>query len=215
MKKKIFRYLRNKWFVLAFAAAYALIATVAGTFAWVTASDTRVNAIKNNGDANALNAKITEIFTPPGGVTAGGRVIKQVTVSNIGNMSCFVRVHVSSSVIDADGMVLPCNGPQEAGILSYDGLDGGSNWHYGEDGWWYYLKSLKKGADTAPLFEAVELSAGLGELYEDAGLTIDITMESVEIRQWEYRQAWWGSVGAPSGTELLFIDGKLSALAAP
>jgi len=217
MKKNLLRVTRNKWTVLTFAAFYAVVAILAATLAWVTASDARVNWMKNKGLVGILGAKVTEVFVPPTTPpNPGDRIEKEVRVSNTGDKDCFVRVLVSPKVLSSEipPLSLPCNGPDTAGILIYDDIDTtATNWAYGGDGYWYYLKKLTPNASTEPLFTAVEIDSGIDEAYDGASLEIDVKMNAVETYKWQYREQWWNTDAAPAGAALLLVDSKLSLLA--
>ncbi|MBO1308560.1 hypothetical protein JZO70_20465 [Enterococcus sp. 669A] len=76
--------------LLAAAAALALIAVLSGTFAWITSQQQRVNRVKS---AKVVNDSVTvnEIWEPKP-MAPGTIAKKEVSVTNTGDASVFVRV---------------------------------------------------------------------------------------------------------------------------
>ncbi|MEO1768826.1 hypothetical protein [Candidatus Enterococcus ferrettii] len=76
--------------LMAAAAALALIAAISGTFAWITAQDQRINRAESaavNDDSVVLKEQ-----WEPMPLVAGTEAKKEVSVSNTGNASVFVRI---------------------------------------------------------------------------------------------------------------------------
>ena len=76
--------------LMAAAAALALIAAISGTFAWITAQDQRINRAESaavNDDSVVLKEQ-----WEPSPLVAGKEAKKEVSVSNTGNASVFVRI---------------------------------------------------------------------------------------------------------------------------
>lgn len=76
--------------LLAAAAALALIAAVSGTFAWITAQDQRINRVESAAITDG-SVTVTEVWTPQP-IVADTAATKEVSVTNSGNASVFVRV---------------------------------------------------------------------------------------------------------------------------
>lgn len=81
---------KKKKKLLAAAAALALIAAVAGTFAWISAQDQRINRVKTAA-VNDGSVTVQETWVPKP-IVAGTSATKEVTVTNSGNVPVFVRV---------------------------------------------------------------------------------------------------------------------------
>lgn len=76
--------------LLALAAILALVSLIAGTFAWVTAQDQRVNRMESAAVSDG-SVSVTEKFQP-GPIQPGGSTVKEVSVTNAGNQKVYVRV---------------------------------------------------------------------------------------------------------------------------
>ncbi len=72
------------------AAALAIIAAMAGTFAWISSQDQRINRVKSAAIKDG-SVTVSEIWRPTD-IIPGTETDKQVTVVNAGAVSVFVRV---------------------------------------------------------------------------------------------------------------------------
>ncbi|MBP1042787.1 hypothetical protein I6N95_17350 [Vagococcus sp. BWB3-3] len=72
------------------AAALAIIAAVSGTFAWISSQDQRINRVKTAAIKDG-SVTVSEIWRPTD-IIPGTETDKQVTVTNAGATSVFVRV---------------------------------------------------------------------------------------------------------------------------
>lgn len=76
--------------LMAAAAALALIAAISGTFAWLTAQDQRINRAESA--AVSDDSVVLKEEWEPVPLVAGTKAKKEVSVSNTGNASVFVRI---------------------------------------------------------------------------------------------------------------------------
>jgi len=53
------------------------------------------------------------------------------------------------------------------------------NWTY-QDGYWYYNKVLDTSAETEPLFTKVEFSKDMGNIYQNAEVTVHVIAQAVQ-----------------------------------
>lgn len=146
------------------------VALVGGTLAYLVASD---DPIINTFKLANVN---TEINEPEDG---GNASTKTPWVENIGESTVFVRA--KAVVVTGDGSSVPVT---EADLrIDYNNAgyhkpaSGGNSWEdkdgvcwmYGDDGWYYYNRTLKKGEKTEPLFDGVTVNPDL-----DKGAKFDI-----------------------------------------
>lgn len=80
---------KNKKKMMGVAAALALTTMLAGTFAWVTYQDERINRVKT---AVSGQTVLNENWDNPGEITPGMEAKKEVSVTNTGTAPVFVRV---------------------------------------------------------------------------------------------------------------------------
>lgn len=80
---------KNKKKMMGIAAALGLVTLLAGTFAWVSYEDQRINRVKT---AIAGDTVINEEWENPGEITPGMEAKKEVSVTNTGTAPVFVRV---------------------------------------------------------------------------------------------------------------------------
>lgn len=85
MKKK-----KKQKKLLLLASVLAVIALIAGTFAWLTAQDQRVNRLESLAISDG-SVQINENFDPTP-IQAGGSATKEVSVTNGGSAPVYVRV---------------------------------------------------------------------------------------------------------------------------
>ena len=147
----------------------------AGSLAYYTA-DTKAHNVITTGDvAIRLNEWAdearTEKFESPVGVMPGTEVTKIVEVKNVGTGSAWVCVQMFVDVYAENGKQLSTE-PVKLDINTTD-------WTY-QDGYYYYNKPLAPGASTEPLFTTVSFDDQMGNEYQNARATIDITAIAVQ-----------------------------------
>lgn len=144
------------------------VALVGGTLAYLVAND---DPIINTFKLANVNTEIEE----PGG---GNASTKTPWVENIGESTVFVRA--KAVVVTGDGSSVPVT-EADLEILYNDDTyikpengniwtdTPGVCWMDGHDGWYYYNRTLAKGAQTEPLFDGVTVNPDL-----DKGAKFDI-----------------------------------------
>ncbi len=156
------------------------------TGAYFSSFDREVNRIA----VGKNDTEIQEHFPDPPDITEqeNPQYEKKVWVSNTPsgeagfNVDCFVRASVSFSNQDVG---------QAVTFINLDTV----NWVYdSSDGYYYYVKKLREGESTTPLFTGVSIeSARIDPLYGDLYREFQITVyeESVQAGGFEdYRSAW-------------------------
>lgn len=147
----------------------------AGSLAYYTADTKAHNVITTGSVAIELNEwaneERTEKFENQTGVMPGKDVTKIVEVENVGTGSAWVCVQMFVDVYAENGKQLPTE-PVKLDINTTD-------WTY-FDGYYYYNKPLAPGATTEPLFTTVSFDEQMGNEYQNARATIDITAIAVQ-----------------------------------
>ncbi|MDD4200383.1 MAG: hypothetical protein PHS19_03230 [Eubacteriales bacterium] len=109
---------------------------------------------------------IIEDYEEVSQLNPGDIIRKAVTISNIGNNSCYIRVLSLFSDSDAEGYAR----------LNYNEED----WELKDDGYFYYRSELAPGSETSELFSRVEISSE-AEQEQIKGFNILIYAESVNV----------------------------------
>ncbi len=134
-------------------------------------------SVTNNMVLGYNDIEVNEKYQPPLKIEKGTSFQKEPTVTNNGNVDCYVRVKslVSDSRVE-DGL-----------SIDYDK----ENYKYNEeDGYYYYQKVLKPGDTTEPLFTTVEI---LEKASDDVlnGFEIYVYAESVQtVKDMNMEQVW-------------------------
>lgn len=191
-KKKRLASLKYRKFLLVIVCCLAVIGVVFSgigvTLALMKSSEQRTNDF-SIGD---LRTELVEDFTPPTLTELDKSYKKEVSVKNTGETGAFVRVMVLPQILskaDNQGnqLLLPSTIAKEL-ILDLDL----AKWADGEDGYYYYLDILAPKEATSHLFTTVTLaSSAMTDAYEEAELTIDVKVESINGTKWAYQDAWW------------------------
>ena len=147
----------------------------AGSLAYYTA-DTKAHNVITTGSVDIelnewANEERTEKFENQTGVMPGKDVTKIVEVKNVGTGSAWVCVQMFVDVYAENGEGLP---PKPVKLDIND-----TDWTY-QDGYYYYNKPLAPGATTEPLFTTVSFDEQMGNEYQNARATIDITAIAVQ-----------------------------------
>lgn len=152
---------------------------------------------ENNFAIGNLESKIDEVFDKPtSDLTSGDQHPKLVNILNSGTMKQFVRVMIQPEMLvttaGGDTQVLPAAVGKEV-LLDINVTD----WTYGEDGYYYYVKAIEPQAKSSQLFSTVELASGLGETYDKASFKITLKVEAASTggdkasQYGIYQDVWW------------------------
>lgn len=120
------------------------------------------------------------------GVVSGETVDKWVWVENPKTDTAapaWVRVRVVTSVVSASG-----NEELSDSVLSLDynltpsDESDKAYWVQGEGGWFYYSVPLNPGEGTEKLFQNVTFDTTMGNAYQGATVTVDVTAQAVQSK---------------------------------
>jgi hypothetical protein len=187
------------------------------TSAWLNAEDSIINILRVKFFSFAPT--VEEDFTPPtpaDPLSPGETYTKKPWVENDSGTPAFVRVMVFPTLVAADGVThLEATIGNQLTFVGFNSTD----WIDGNDGYYYYNKILPAASGgtngkTSSLFTDVTVSNTIGGSYQNAQLTVTVLSEAIDIKKWNYRNAWWNnSNGTGLSTELTAVDTALSALA--
>ena len=113
----------------------------------------------------------TKPFEDMTGVMPGMTVTKIAEIKNTGASDAWVRVKVEKN-IKLQGEGTPDTGLVELTLNTTDWTE--------KDGYFYYTKALKPGEVTAPIFTAVTFKADMGNEYQNATATVDVSAQAVQ-----------------------------------
>ena len=167
--------MKRKFLILSvLALCFSLFA--AETIAYFTADSKAHNVITTGGVQIAVQEWADEERTKPfedvTGVMPEATVTKIVEVKNTGVSDAWVRVMVDKKIILPTGSITPDASLVELACNTADWTE--------KDGYYYYTKALKPGEVTAPIFTAVTFKADMGNEYQDATATVDVTAQAVQ-----------------------------------
>ncbi len=109
---------RKKKKLLAIAALLALIAVISGTFAWITAQQQKINRVESAAvvdDSVVVNEK-----WEPKPMIAGNEAVKEVSVSNTGNVNVFVRISYEEVLKHLASKGVVSHGDKDVAGAKYD-----------------------------------------------------------------------------------------------
>lgn len=189
MKKKI---------TLGVSIALALVLTLSATFAWFTATDTRVNHFETS-DTPAANVELLEVFEEPEDWLPGQEITKQVAVVNTGESPALTRVYFEE--------VLSLIKPYADSTAKYAGAEGQTPalFNAGAYDSWETLSRATAGANTG-----VKLAADYAGLVVKA---ISTTTGTGSAARTSYEFVAYApiSISAPSNEEFNGKNQKVSA----
>lgn len=165
MKRKLF-------FISILAICVSSLAT--GTLAYFTAEDRAHNVITTGSVSIALHEWKDMEQTPyeaPGAILPGAVVDKIAVVENTGPAEAWVRVQVSTAILDANGNEM------DSSLIA---LDLNTTDWTNQDGYLYYNRPLGPGEYTAPIFTTVTFSTAMGNRYQAASATVDVSAQAVQ-----------------------------------
>lgn len=134
----------------------AIVGVIGGTLAVFTSQ----TSLSNMFSVGKYSTETEETFTPPTDWKPGQEITKQVFVRNTGDYVIAVRAKLEPQWTAADGHTHPelqYNG-EDAAKINFDDT---TNWVKGDDGYYYYIKALKKNDFTGNLIKSVTLNEHL------------------------------------------------------
>lgn len=156
--------------------AICIATLAAGTLAYFTSEGKAHNVITTGGVEIAVqewaDVEKTKPFEDLTGVMPNTTVTKIAEIKNTGASDAWVRVKVEKS-IKLQGEGTPDTALVELNLNLTD-------WTLGEDGYLYYNKALKPSEVTEPLFTTVTFNVTMGNEYQNATATVDVSAQAVQ-----------------------------------
>ena len=156
--------------------AICIATLAAGTLAYFTSEGKAHNVITTGGVKIAVQEWADENKQTPfenlEGIMPGMTVTKIAEIKNTGASDAWVRVKVEKS-IKLKGKGTPDTGLVELALNTADWTE--------KDGYYYYTKALKPGEVTAPVFTSVTFNATMGNEYQKATATVNVSAQAVQI----------------------------------
>lgn len=190
---------------LIIAAGVLATAVVGGSLAWFTSQDTETNHFTTG----SINHEIVEDFDTTGpsqDLLPGDEVNKDVWINNTGKSDALLRVKITpqwmngkeaDTTLGNEGIELVfAENVQTA--LNESGVNSGSTWVLGNDGYFYYTSILSVNSEevekqTAQLLDAVRLSGKITDQTKFANKEMNVIIESetVQVNKDAYEEEWF------------------------
>ena len=156
--------------------AICIATLAAGTLAYFTSEGKAHNVITTGGVEITVQEWADEDKQTPfedlDGIMPGMTVTKIAEIKNTGASDAWVRVLVTKDIqLAGDGT--PDTSLVELNLNLTD-------WTQGKDGYLYYNKVLKPGEVTEPIFTAVTFNVTMGNEYQNATATVDVSAQAVQ-----------------------------------
>ena len=155
--------------------AICIATFAAGTIAFFTAEGKAHNVITTGGVEIAVQEWADDEKTKPfenlSGVMPNTTVTKIAEVKNTGASDAWIRVKVEKS-IQLQGEGTPDTSLVELTLNTTDWTE--------KDGYYYYSKPLKPGEVTAPIFTVLTFEPDMGNEYQNATATVDVSAQAVQ-----------------------------------
>ncbi len=134
----------------------------------ITAGDVKIELSERSAVGGGIAPYENELSVMP-----DTKISKITEIKNIGSQSAWIRVSVKKAIELSEGN-------QSETDVSLIELDlNTENWQE-KDGYFYYLKELKSGETTEPLFTTVVFSKKMKNEYQNSKATIDVNAEAVQ-----------------------------------
>ncbi len=174
--------MKKKLFVIAVIVCAVAVLGM-GTLAAFTANSDSKNIIQMGNVKIEVVERMTNPADPTGALIdyadpqerllPGTTVSKIVSVKNVGDNPCFVRVNLALGAVNLAS-------PTDLGDVRIV-LNDNAGWVLNaEDGEYYYTAALAPGEETAPLMTGVELKKEMGNEYANATLNVDVAAQAVQ-----------------------------------
>lgn len=155
--------------------AICIATLAAGTLAYFTSEGKAHNVLTTGGVEITVQEWADEEKTKPfedlTGIMPGMTVTKIAEIKNTGASDAWVRVKVEKNIkLQGDGT--PDTSLVELKLNTADWTE--------KDGYYYYTKALKPGEVTVPVFTAVTFNAAMGNDYQNATATVDVSAQAVQ-----------------------------------
>lgn len=155
--------------------AICIATLTTGTLAFFTHEAKAHNVITTGGVKIAVQEWADEGKEKPfknlEGIMPSMSATKIAEIKNTGASAAWVRVKVEKNI------QLQGNGTPDADLVELD-LNT-TDWTE-QDGYYYYNKALKPGEVTDPIFTAVTFDASMGNEYQHATVSVDVSAQAVQ-----------------------------------
>ena len=155
--------------------AICIATLAAGTLAYFTSEGKAHNVITTGGVEIVVQEWADENKQTPfedlEGIMPGMTVTKIAEIKNTGASDAWVRVKVEKNI------KLQGEGTSDTSLVEL--TLNTADWTE-KDGYYYYTKVLKPGEVTAPIFTAVTFKPDMGNEYQNATATVDVTAQAVQ-----------------------------------
>ena len=158
--------------------AICIATLAAGTLAYFTSEGKAHNVITTGGVKIAVQEWADEDKQTPfenlEGIMPGMTVTKIAEIKNTGAAPfCATWPPEVEKSIKLKGKGTPDTGLVELALNTADWTE--------KDGYYYYTKALKPGEVTAPVFTSVTFNATMGNEYQNATATVNVSAQAVQI----------------------------------
>ncbi len=155
--------------------AICIATLAAGTLAYFTSEGKAHNVITTGGVEITVQEWADEDKQTPfedlEGIMPSMTVTKIAEIKNTGASDAWIRVLITKN-IKLQGEGTPDTGLVELTLNTTDWTE--------KDGYFYYNEPVKPGEVTAPVFTAVTFKAEMGNEYQNATATVDVSAQAVQ-----------------------------------
>lgn len=156
--------------------AICIATLTTGTLAFFTSEGRAHNVITTGGVKIAVQEwadkeKQTR-FENLEGIMPSMTVTKIAEIKNTGASAAWIRVKVDKNI------QLQGEGTPDTNLVELNLND--TDWKLGQDGYYYYNQALKPDAVTTPIFTAVTFDAAMGNEYQNATASVDVSAQAVQ-----------------------------------
>lgn len=155
--------------------AICIATLAAGTLAYFTSEGKAHNVITTGGVEITVQEWADEDKQTPfedlEGIMPSMTVTKIAEIKNTGASDAWIRVLITKN-IKLQGEGTPDTGLVELTLNTTDWTE--------KDGYYYYNEPVKPGEVTAPIFTAVTFKAEMGNEYQNATATVDVSAQAVQ-----------------------------------
>lgn len=156
--------------------AICIATLTTGTLAFFTSEGRAHNVITTGGVKIAVQEWADEGKEKPfqnlGGIMPSMTVTKIAEIKNTGASDAWIRVKVEKNI------QLQGKGTPDADLVELNLND--TDWTLGQDGYYYYNQALEPGEVTKPIFTAVTFNANMGNEYQKATASVDVSAQAVQ-----------------------------------
>lgn len=180
--------MKKRKMMLGMSVVLAVLLIAGGTFAWFTAS---ADPVVNEFEAGTLKLSVKECFNQCDAmnVNPGDTIKKRVIFCNDGTKRMFVRVDLDAAFENEN---------LDLDVVDYEI---GEGWIKGEDGLYYYEKSVCPGECTPYLIKGVTFDGeGMDNEYQGEKFTLTVKSEAIQATNGAAEAVWGEDIDIPEMT---------------